>query len=148
LRTVPLGGLFASTLTRRLAADGAVDGVNSRTQRDPIGPAGNRRVVLATNRILRVPTVGTSSIPATSTPVRPLTCGNAPRGGGSEYPLLFSWGTGVFAVGWSLDVTEPAAILVVVAGLHYVTHRAIVGRFLSQHVCDSRTFVVSTSVSE
>ena len=68
MRTVPLGGLFASTLTRLLAADAAVDGVNSRTQRDPIGPDGTRQVVLATNGIQRVPTVRPSSIPATSTP--------------------------------------------------------------------------------
>jgi hypothetical protein len=43
-----------------------VDGVNSRTRRDPIGPDGTRQVVLASNRFRPVPTVRTSSIPASS----------------------------------------------------------------------------------
>lgn len=62
---VHLGGLFASTLTRLLAADAAVEGVNSRTRRDPMGPDGTRRVVLAANGFRRVPTVRPNSIPAT-----------------------------------------------------------------------------------
>ena len=87
-----------------------VDGVNVWTRRDRIGADGTRRVLLRTDEIRPVPTVRTGSIPATSTPVRPLTCGNAPRGGGSQYRLLFPCSAKGFAVGRSLDVTAPTVM--------------------------------------
>jgi len=122
-----------------------VDGVNSRNRRDPIDPDGTRRVVLAATGFRRVPTVPTSSIPATSTPVRPLTCGNAPRGGGSSSRLLFPCRTRGFAAGTvtrrdraGRDLERcrrslaDGVVLTASTRLHSVTWRAIAGRSLCQ----------------